>query len=200
MQKVPKISMLLIFTFCAPLLASAPGLPEVDAVYPTVPDWRNAKILHIGDSHVSRGFTAGLARHLRSVGAQYEPKGWIGSRTKSWVVSGKARRLMESFHPNVVIVTLGTNEMGCRTPASHISWIRALVNKIGNRTCYWVGPPPLLEDAHGYNELVRKEVSPCRFFDSRVLEVKRKPEGVFHLSRNEGEVWAELIWKWMNGR
>ncbi len=200
MQKAPKISMLLIFTFSAPLLASVPLLPEVDDIYPTVPDWAHARILHIGDSHVSRGFTAGLSRHLRRAGAQYQPEGWIGSRTKSWVISGKVRRLLESYRPNVVIVTLGTNDMVDKKPAGHVSWIRALVDKIEPRTCYWVGPPPLLEDAHDYNDLLREEVSPCRFFDSRVLEVRRKPRGVFHLSRHEGEVWAELIWKWMNGR
>jgi hypothetical protein len=181
------------------LLAGPLEIADVDEVYPEVPYWPKARILHIGDSHVSFGFKRALARRFREAGATFKQKSWKGSRTKSWVASGKARRLIAEFQPTVVVVTLGTNEMKYDKPERQLSWIRALVDRIGARMCYWLGPPPLIEDRRGYNDFVSHNVAPCRYFDSRVLEVGRRSDGRFHLTRAEGEAWAAMVWRWMNG-
>lgn len=175
-------------------------LPSAEEVYPVVPDWTRARILHIGDSHVSYGFKRELARCFREAGARFRQKRWIGSRTKSWVATGKAKQLIRAFRPTVVVVTLGTNEMKDPQPARQLSWVRALVDRIGNRVCYWLGPPPVIEDANGYNAYMAEHVAPCRYFDSRVLEAPPRDDGKFHLTREQGETWARLVWRWMNGR
>ena len=58
-------------------------IPSADEVYPDPPDWSGKRVLHIGDSHVSAGFTSRLGRLFREAGARYSPQMWIGSRSRS---------------------------------------------------------------------------------------------------------------------
>lgn len=173
-------------------------VPDVDRVYPLSFDWTGLRILHIGDSHVYAGLTSTLRKHLRSGGARYTPVNWIGSRSKSWVASGKLRRLLDRHSPNVVIVTLGTNAMKIRKPKKYAHWIRSLVRRIGPRACYWMGPPSLLEDRFGFNEILAEASAPCRYFDTRKMGFPRREDHHFHLTRAQGERWGESVWEWMN--
>ena len=124
----------------------------------------------------------------------------MGSRSKSWVVSGKAARLVREFQPNVVIITLGTNIIKYDHPEREIYWVRALIDRIPGALCYWIGPPPLIPDQHGYNEMMVENVAPCRYFDTRTLDFPVRQDGKFHLSRAQGALWAERVWRFMNGR
>ncbi len=172
--------------------------PDVDEVYPLPFDWTGLRVLHIGDSHVYAGLTSTLRKHLRSAGARYTPVNWIGSRSKSWVASGKLRRLLDKHSPNVVIVTLGTNAMKIRNPKKYAHWIRALVRRIGPRTCYWMGPPSLLEDRFGFNEILAEASAPCSYFDTRKMGFPKREDHHFHLTRAQGERWGASTWEWMN--
>ncbi len=189
------------FVFTSPCGADKPRpMADVDEVYPFVPDWSHARVLHIGDSHVFGGYKAALAARLREAGAVLHQEMWVGSRSKSWVVSGKAVRLMNRYKPNVVIVTLGTNIIKYEHPERELSWVRALIERIDQATCYWIGPPPLIPDYHGYNDLMKENTAPCRYFDSRALDFPPRKDAKFHLSRAQGEQWAEQVWRFMNGR
>jgi len=173
-------------------------IPPVDQVYPSPPDWTGVRVLHIGDSHVSAGLTAGLRKHLVHAGAIYKPQMWVGSRSKSWVASGRLRRLLDSFAPNAVVITLGTNAMANSSPDRYAHWIRKVVSHVGPRRCFWMGPPPLLEDTHGFNEMAAAAATPCRYFDTRPLGFEPRKDGKFHLTRAQGERWADAVWRWMN--
>lgn len=174
-------------------------IPEVDEVYPYIPNWKNSRILHFGDSHVASGLKATMAQHFRKAGAKYRQEGWVGSRSKSWIASGRLRQLVREFRPTVILITLGTNEMKNKVPTRNRCWIRAIVHRFKEATCYWMGPPPLIEDKYGYNEMAMRAVKPCRYFDSRILGLSPRNDGTFHLTRQEGTVWADLVWDWMNG-
>jgi hypothetical protein len=199
-MKVTALTALTLILSVSSVFADALHIPEAEEVYPIVPNWQKARILHIGDSHLSFGFKREMARHFREAGAKFLQKRWKGSRTKSWITSGRAKHLIDVFRPTVVVVTLGTNEMKDDKPERNGSWVRALIDRIGNRICYWLGPPPLLEDKNGYNDFMAGHVAPCRYFDSRSLSLPLRDDGRFHLTRQQGETWAELVWRWMNGR
>ncbi|MBW2523397.1 MAG: hypothetical protein JRI23_04455 [Deltaproteobacteria bacterium] len=98
-----------------------------------------------------------------------------------------------------MIITLGTNALQHRRPDRYARWVRALVKQVGPRSCYWIGPPPLLEDRRGFNGMLSESTRPCRYFDSRVIGAPPRADGKFHLTRSEGLAWARLIWRWMNG-
>jgi len=174
-------------------------LDDVDDIYPPAIDWDGLRVLHVGDSHVSAGLVAGLRAHIRSAGGWYKPVNWVGSRSKSWVVSGRLRRLLQEHGPQVVIVTLGTNVIKERRPQRQVPWIRSMVKMIGPRRCFWLGPPPLINDRYGYNEMAASACRPCRYFDTRMLEFPKRKDGKFHLSAGQGRTWAEQVWAWMNG-
>jgi hypothetical protein len=190
----------LVACAAALLAAKRPArLPHVDDVYPLPVDWTGLRVLHIGDSHVSAGLTSGLGRYFRAAGASYAAENWTGSRARSWVASGKLRRMLQKQHPNAVIVTLGTNAMRLGNLERYSSWVRALVKTVGPRRCYWLGPPPLLKDRFGFNEMLIDATGDCRFFDTRTLGFKMRKDGKFHLTRKQGERWADHVWDWING-
>lgn len=173
-------------------------IPPVDEVYPLPPNWNGTRVLHVGDSHVSAGLTTRLRQLLRSAGAIYTPRMWIGSRSKSWVTSGRLRTALDSVSPNVVIVTLGTNAMGNDRLDRYATWIEKLVSHVGPRRCFWLGPPGLLDDTNGFNEMAKGACRPCRYFDTRALGFEPRADGKFHLTREQGVTWADHVWKWMN--
>ncbi|HUT78780.1 MAG TPA: hypothetical protein VM285_13880 [Polyangia bacterium] len=173
--------------------------PPVDEVYPAPIEWRGLRVLHIGDSHVSRGLTEGLRDHLLRAGARYEAVTWVGSRSRSWVQSGKLRRLLRERSPGAVIVTLGTNAIRHPKPRHLQYWDRALVEQIGPRLCFWLGPPSLIEDRHGLNPALMESTTPCRYFETRLLDFPPREDGRFHLTRAQGLSWAAATWVWING-
>jgi hypothetical protein len=195
------------FVLLTVLLVAATGaaaaevhrLEDVDDVYPPAISWEGKRVLHIGDSHVSAGLVAGLRKRIKAEGARYRPITWVGSRSKSWVVSGRLRRLLRKHAPHVVIVTLGTNVIKGRHQEHNAPWIRALVRMIGPRECFWLGPPPLIKDRFGFNEMAESACKPCRYFDTRVLDFRKRKDGKFHLSRKQGRTWAAQAWMWING-
>ena len=193
------LTILLVAATTAVAAAEVPRLADVDDVYPPAISWSGKRVLHIGDSHVSAGLTSGLRGHIKSEGARYKPVEWIGSRSKSWVVSGRFRRLLRKHAPHVVIVTLGTNVMKGRRQDLNAPWIRTLVRMIGPRQCFWIGPPSLIKDRFGFNEMAESASKPCRYFDTRVLGFRKRKDGKFHLSRRQGRAWADQVWMWMNG-
>ncbi|MCP4605604.1 MAG: SGNH/GDSL hydrolase family protein [Proteobacteria bacterium] len=174
-------------------------IDDVDDVYPVVPNWEGLTVLHIGDSHVSAGFKKELTRLFKAAGANYRPICWVGSRSKSWVASGKLKRLLKKHRPDVVVVTLGTNAMKNPRPDLYSVWVHTLVEQIEDQFCYWIGPPPLLDDLVGFNEMLHSSSKPCRCFDSRQLNTPKRKDGKFHLTKAQGEAWAKKVWEWMNG-
>jgi hypothetical protein len=183
----------------AGLLPIAP-LPSPDEVYPTPPDWRGVRVLHVGDSNVAAGLVAGLRKAFTDAGAVYQPHGWVGSRSKSWVVSGLLAKLVREVAPQVVVVTLETNTLRSRRIDVNAAWVRRFVERIGPRRCYWLGPPPLIEDAYGYGPVLADACAPCRYFDTSRLPYPKREDGRFHLTRQHGLDWADRAWAWMNGR
>ncbi|MDD5305969.1 MAG: hypothetical protein PHU25_01485 [Deltaproteobacteria bacterium] len=175
-----------------------PLLPDVDEVYPLAPVWHGLTVLHIGDSHVAAGLSAGLRRHFAETGARYITDVWVGSREQTWVTTGRLKELLAQVRPDVVIVTLGTNAMWHKRPDKYATWVRALAGQIGRRACYWLGPPPILADPYGFIDMQAHSCGPCEWFDSRALATPPRPDGKFHLTRGQGEGWAERVWTWMN--
>ena len=139
-------------------------------------------------------------RRFSEAGAIYEAHGWVGSRSKSWVVSGRLEELIQGFAPQVVLVTLETNVLGQKRTDVHAAWVRRLVERIGKRRCYWLGPTPLVDDPFHYDEILPGACTPCRYFDTSKLPYPKREDGRFHLTRGQGLDWAERVWAWMNDR
>lgn len=167
--------------------ASAPLPPEIP---------KGTAVLHIGDSFALAGFAQALRPKMKALGVRYEVRTETSSFTTTW--SAKMDRLVSDMQPDLVLITLGANEVANVDPAAHAPAIRRIVTSIGGRPCVWISPPSWRKDT-GIIEVIRQHSAPCRFFDSDRLvtqPIARQADKI-HPNEQGGAVWAEAFWSWL---
>ncbi|MRG96014.1 SGNH/GDSL hydrolase family protein [Polyangium spumosum] len=152
-------------------------------------------VLHIGDSFLMAGFSQALRPRMKAVGAYYEVRSEQASYTTSWHL--KLAKLVGDYHPDLVIINLGANEVSLTDPEARADAVERLVKIVADRPCVWVSPPLWRKDT-GIIEVFRKHTSPCRFFDSDAVAgpISRQPDGI-HPDAAGGAAWAEAFFKWL---
>lgn len=161
---------------------------------PVIPP--NTAVLHIGDSFTLAGFAQALKPRMKALGARYEVKSEQSSYTVTW--APKMELLVANTQPDLVIISLGANEVANTDPPAHGPAIRRLVKSIGKRPCVWVTPPLWRKDT-GIIDVIRENSAPCRLFDSDTLVRAPIPRQSDHIHPNDegGAVWAEAFWNWL---
>nr|WP_240807607.1 SGNH/GDSL hydrolase family protein [Polyangium spumosum] len=151
--------------------------------------------MHIGDSFLMAGFSQALRPRMKAVGAYYEVRSEQASYTTSWHL--KLAKLVGDYHPDLVIINLGANEVSLTDPEARADAVERLVKIVADRPCVWVSPPLWRKDT-GIIEVFRKHTSPCRFFDSDAVAgpISRQPDGI-HPDAAGGAAWAEAFFKWL---
>jgi hypothetical protein len=152
-------------------------------------------VLHCGDSMVGGG--AGLSRYLegqfKAAGAKRVVVDTVVSASiLTFDQQPRLRDLLNRHHPDVVVVTLGANDVFVPNPASLLPFIKGIIKKIGSRECYWISPPTWKPDT-GIVELLRDNVAPCKFYDSRNLDIPRAVDHI-HPTDKGGAIWGEKFW------
>jgi lysophospholipase L1-like esterase len=160
---------------------------------------RGKTILHVGDSTV--GGNAGLTRALKELFLESEAKKfssetWVSASVVTVAMRPRLGLLLARVKPEIVIITLGTNDIYIPSPDMFIPHIKSIVKKIGDRECYWVGPISLSKKDTGIVETLRTNVAPCVFFDSSELEIARAGDRIHPTDKGGGE-WAEAFWESM---
>jgi hypothetical protein len=152
-------------------------------------------VLHVGDSFVMAGFSQTLRPKMKSVGALYEVRGAQATYTTTW--HSKLSRLVGDYHPDLVIITLGANEVTLTDPWARADAVTRLVKIVGDTPCVWVTPPLWRKDT-GIIEVIKKRAKPCLVFDSDAIAgpISRQADSI-HPSNAGGAVWAEAFWKWL---
>jgi lysophospholipase L1-like esterase len=169
-----------------------PSDPPVAA--PPVPP--GTVVLHIGDSFTQSGFAQALKPRFKAIGAKYEVRAEQSSFTTTW--SNRLGRILTDTQPDLVIITLGANEVANVDPPAHAPAVRNIVRQIGNRPCVWVSPPLWAKET-GIIDVLREHSAPCRFFDSDALvkqPIPRRSDKI-HPSAEGGAIWAEAFWAWL---
>lgn len=105
------------------------------------------------------------------------------------------RNPIRKYDPDVVLIVLGSNEALVPYPRHLRKPIRRVVDAIGDRTCYWIGPPMWREDT-GIVEVLNDDVAPCTFFDSSDLSLERRPDRI-HPTRAGSRTWALAVRDWL---
>ncbi|AKT40008.1 SGNH/GDSL hydrolase family protein [Chondromyces crocatus] len=153
-------------------------------------------VLHIGDSFTLAGFAQALKPRMKALGVRYEVKAEQSSYTVTW--APKMELLVANTQPDLVIISLGANEVANTDPPAHGPAIRRLVQSIGKRPCVWVAPPLWRKDT-GIIDVIRENSAPCRFFDSDSLvkgPIPRQSDKI-HPNEEGGALWAEAFWQWL---
>ncbi|CAN93590.1 MULTISPECIES: SGNH/GDSL hydrolase family protein [Sorangium] len=177
----------------APAEAAAAPTAAVPPEFAVPP---NTAVLHVGDSFAVAGFAQALRPRMQAHRVRYAVKAETSSYTVTW--ASRMELLVANYQPDLVIISLGANEVENVNPPAHAGAIRRIVKAIGGRPCVWVSPPLWRKDT-GIIDVIRTNSAPCRFFDSDALVPGPLPRQKDKIHPNEvgGARWAEAFWSWL---
>jgi len=178
------------------LLASGVGLMAAASRKNLIrPDTR---LLLVGDS-----LAVGLAPHLELLAEEegiedYRALAVSGSRIDQWADSAALEEVLETFHPTLVLVSLGTNDEALGPGAADrqaeaLDELLALFEDT-DAAIAWIGPPELPFEGGGVRELLMEAVP--HYFDSEDYEIPRGPDDL-HPTAAGYAGWAGVIWTWL---
>src|SRR5262249_28543927 len=141
------------------------GTPDAQAAVaeekPRIPQ----KVLHVGDSTV--GYYAGLSKALsarfKAEGSQYVADVWTSASIVTFDKSDKFKKLIAQHDPDLILITLGTNDVFIPSPQGFARYVADIAKKTEGRECIWIGPPTWKKDT-GIVEVIRQNSAPCKFF------------------------------------
>jgi lysophospholipase L1-like esterase len=157
------------------------------------PPKRYRLVVHTGDSMVGGGLCKALQPKFKAEGTEFVRDVWESASIAAFAQSQRLPKLMKKYDPDLVLLTLGANDVFDRHPENMIRYVESIVKKIGNRDCYWIGPP-LWKGDFGLVDVIREHASPCRFFDSKNLVLQRAGDGI-HPTEKGGAMWADAFWE-----
>lgn len=154
------------------------------------------RILHVGDSMVPL-----VGNYLRPLvqrrGGKYYIDSVTSSSTLSWDNERRLQQAMYRYNPEVILISLGSNELFDREPKRRAPAIERLVADTRGRPCLWIGPPAWKQD-FGFTEVLKAHLGHCRYLDSTALKLPRMEDGR-HPSWAGSHRWATVTWKLLGG-
>jgi hypothetical protein len=150
-------------------------------------------VLLIGDS-MAEGIAAPLQKKVEAAGGHFIDGHERSSTIVWWQGSGKLRELLGEYHPDIVFIALGANEIFIEQPELRAPLIKEMVAELGKRPAFWVGPPSWKPDK-GLVHVIDENFQSGHFYNSNELKVPRAPDGK-HPTAQGYQYWTELIWDW----
>lgn len=179
------------------LVAAVPSV-KADGT-PPAPSPDAPVVLHIGDSFAQSGFSQVLKPMFQDAGARYVLRARQSLYIPTIVNALDVRQLMRTYTPQLVIINIGANEMRMPQPEDHAYAVKAVSSVIGTTSCVWVTPPPPVPQGQtGIVEIMKRDSSPCRVFDSGPLAATLPRGGdKIHPNKEGGAIWARAFWDWL---
>ncbi len=153
-------------------------------------------ILHVGDSMVGDhwGLTRALAARAEAEGAKLVRNTKVSETIASFDRDPTLRDLLRKHQPDIVVITLGTNDTTVPHPEVNAKHVASIAKRIAPRECWWMGPPTNgSKPDNGIADVIKENSAPCKFFDSRSLKLERGRDGI-HPTDKGGAVWADEFW------
>lgn len=154
------------------------------------------KILLVGDS-LAQGLAAPMLESSKKSKAKLSINCTHSTRTDYW--SPKIESIINSIRPDVVIVSLGTNDSGISNTESqriHIKKIVATAKKYKAKIL-WLLPPKLpkkFRGKDGIRKIIFEELKPEEVYNSDDDNLERTKDEV-HMTGNGYKSWVSRIWK-----
>ena len=180
-----------------PTSASTSTSTPTSTPMPTPTPKRYRTVLSAGDSF-NGAFSLGLRDRFRAEGATFVSDVWVGVAVGTFQRDPRFARLIARTDPDLVILSLGANDVTSSDLDAAAESVRAIVKAIGPRDCYWVAPAMWRKDT-GIIDVLEKNVAPCRFFASRGFKVERARDG-WHPSVKGGADWAARFWEFFDAQ
>jgi lysophospholipase L1-like esterase len=159
---------------------------------------RGASIVLTGDS-----LAVGMAPFFRAMadeyGVRFASLAKESTRTDQWAQSSELQGLLANSRPNLVLVSLGTNDSrtvwSATEHAAHAKQLLEMIVKAGANVV-WILPPslPFSDGDRGFSEVIRSLGVPV--FESDKLDIPRGPDNLHPTTRGysgwAGAVWSQL--------
>jgi hypothetical protein len=177
-------------------VAVAPSVPAAALITPVaVRSLAGKKVLHVGDSMVGGnwGLTRAFESKLTREGAKIVRHTKVSESLTSFDKGPTLRDLLHTHDPDIVVITLGSNDALVPHPEVFAKSIQNIVKRVGDRECWWLGPPMWQRDT-GIIAVIQENAGSCRFFDSSTLNLERASDGI-HPSDRGGAKWADAFWQ-----
>ena len=148
-------------------------------------------VLHVGDSMVGGfgGLTKALEAHFKPLGSKFARDWQTSVSIQTYAHDKKFGELIAKNDPDLVIITLGANDMAAPFPKSLAPFIAAIAKKTAGRECWWLPPVPWSKDT-ALIQVIKDNAAPCKVYDGSSLKVSRGPDGI-HPTDGGGAVWAK---------
>lgn len=118
----------------------------------------------------------------------------------TWAWQGDLQKYLWKYNPDLVIVTLGANELAIAEPGQRARTVKKIVETIGDRPCVWVAIPLWNAKHNGLMKVIEQSSAPCLFFDTNTLmdaeNMPRISDGI-HPTAQAREDWAQFFWEWL---
>jgi lysophospholipase L1-like esterase len=170
------------------------------------------RVLLIGDS-----LAVGMAPHFQALAkegkVQFESLALSGSRIDQWAQSAKLQEKLKAFRPELVLISLGTNDeymQGADIVARQRAYLEQLLAKFQQYTLdgdgapewvVWIGPPSLPKVSNGIVAMIRDGAGGLLpryyYYPSDRLEIPRGPDKIHPTARGYAG-WAGAIWHWLS--
>ena len=178
----------------APQAAAPAEVPTSDLPWPS-----GTKVLQVGDSFAG-ALGIPLGKKLETVSVRSILVAKDASYLTDWAWDGNLQKQIWKFNPDLVLVTLGANELGISTPNDRAKTIQKIVAILANRPCVWVAIPLWNGPQNGLLEVIRQNVGHCVYLDTNALidtsHMQRIKDGV-HPTAAARDDWAELVLTWL---
>ncbi|MEB2325073.1 MAG: hypothetical protein OZ921_21335, partial [Sorangiineae bacterium] len=169
--------------------------PASDPAPPPAP--AGTTVLHIGDS-MAGALGIELDKLFKAAGVRGVLKFKTASFIPQWAWGGDLRLALAQSNPDLVLVSLGANELMVPDPSQRAPLIERIVREIGDRPCVWIGAP-LWKGAKGeLMQVIHDSARPCRFLDTTRLvgDLPRVGDHI-HPTMNARIGWAREVYEWL---
>lgn len=177
---------------------------------------KGMRVLLIGDS-----LAVGMAPHFsalaKEAGVDFKSLAIVGTRIDQWAASADLKILLASFQPDLILVSLGTNDSFMQGSAIIeqqkaqlekllgvlTQWSRSSDYGLGPEYVVWIGPPTLPNPpSPGISQMVQDGAGSALapryyYFHSERLQLPRGPDGIHPIVRGYAG-WAGAIWHWLS--
>lgn len=178
-----------------PAMEPAPGSPTASVAEPLeLP--QGTTILHIGDSFAG-ALGVALNEQLRAQGLKSHLKFKTASMIPDWSDGHEVLGYMLQYKPDLVLITLGANELLLPDPTQRLRAIGRLLKQVGDAPCVWVAIPLWGLD-NGLMEVLRDNIGHCRFMDTNQIypDMPRLKDKI-HPTIPARKIWAEKVVEWL---
>ena len=142
---------------------------DADAPHAAWPDAVKS-VLHVGDS--SLGYEQGLALELgtrfKAISVRYHAETYTNAALHNFAKARTVELLVRRFRkPDVVLVTLGMNNLTASNPEQYERDVRSIVEQVGDRPCWWKWTEyPFNRPDNGLIAMLARSTAPCRWTSS----------------------------------